>query len=97
MHSKVSIFDFITHKNPLSDKSYRYVKEESRHLILPPLKIMAVLIAIAGIFAMIFEVRYFSENVVQVYFIRLTATLIAFSFLFALYTNWGTERTLVFL
>lgn len=93
MHSKVSIFDFITHKNPLSDKSYRYVKEESRHLILPPLKIMAVLIAIAGIFAMIFEVRYFSENVVQVYFIRLTATLIAFSVLVALYTKWGAEKS----
>lgn len=95
MHPKVSILDFITKSNPFSEKSYEYVKEESLHLLLPPLKIMAVLIALSGIFAMIFEVRYFSENTLQVYLVRLSATLISFSVLVSLYTRWGENKSVI--
>ncbi|HSP86694.1 MAG TPA: ATP-binding protein, partial [Ignavibacteriaceae bacterium] len=93
MESQVRIFDFISRSNAISEKSFQYVKEQSKHLLLPPLKIMALLIAISGLFAMIFEVRYFSDHSTQVYLIRLSATLISFLVLVALYSKWGSEKS----
>ncbi|RPI72794.1 MAG: response regulator [Ignavibacteriales bacterium] len=95
MNPKVTILDFITRSNPLSEKSYRYVKEESRYLLLPPLKIMAVLVAVSGLLAMIFEVRYFSAHSLEVYVIRLTATLLSFFVLIALNTKWGSNKSVL--
>jgi PAS domain S-box-containing protein len=56
---------------------------------------MAVLIAISGLFALIFEVRYFSEHSLQVYFTRLAATLIALFVLTALNTKWGEKKSIL--
>ena len=95
MQPKVSILDFITNSSPFSEKSYRYVKEQSKNLLLPPLKIMAVLIALSGLFALIFEVRYFFEHSFQVYLIRLSATLLSFIVLVALYTKWGENKSVL--
>ncbi len=57
------------------------LKRESKEQLIVPLKILAFLIAVSGLFAMIFEVRHFSNLSYEVYFTRLTATLVAFSIL----------------
>jgi PAS domain S-box-containing protein len=92
MQQTITVADFIYRsKNNISEKSYKQVKEQSRELLLPPLKIMALLIAISGLFAMIFEVRYFSQFSVEVYLTRLSATLLSFIVLVALYTDLGKK------
>ncbi len=92
MQQTITVADFIyKSKKNISEKSYKQVKEQSRELLLPPLKIMALLIAISGLFAMIFEVRYFSQFSVEVYLTRLSATLLSFIVLVALYTDLGKK------
>ena len=92
MQQPITVADFIyKSKKNISEKSYKQVKEQSRELLLPPLKFMALLIAISGLFAMIFEVRYFSQFSVQVYLTRLSATLMSFIVLVALYTDLGKK------
>jgi len=74
-----SIIDFIFRsKIPYSQKGYFAVKKSSASLVIVPVKIMALLIAIVGLLAMIFEIKYFSEFSVQIYLIRLSSTLISF-------------------
>jgi PAS domain S-box-containing protein len=68
---------------------YRQVREESKELIIPSLKILALLIAVAGIFAMIFEARHFTGYSVQVYLVRLTGSVISFGVLVLLYSRYG--------
>ena len=96
MQPTITIADFIYKtKRNISEKSYQKVKEQSNELLLPPLKIMALLIAISGLFAMIFEVRYFSDYSLQVYFTRLSATLLSFSVLVVLYSKFGSARSVL--
>ena len=56
---------------------------------------MALLIALSGLFAMVFEVRYFSTYSVEIYLTRLIATLISFCVLVALNTKWGKKKPLI--
>jgi PAS domain S-box-containing protein len=95
MQPTISIADFIYNSKNVSGKSYQQVKNQSKELLLPPLKIMALLIAISGLFAMIFEVRHFSEHSVEVYFTRLSATLLSFFVLVSLYTKAGSKRPIL--
>ena len=93
MQQTITVADFIyKSKRNISEKSYQQVKEQSRELLLPPLKIMALLIAISGLFAMIFEVKFFSQFSIEVYLTRLSATLISFMVLVALYSEFGKKR-----
>lgn len=73
----------------LSQGSGEFLKRESKEQLIAPLKILAFLVAISGLFAMIFEVRHFSELSFNVYFTRLTSTFIAFLILIALNTKFG--------
>jgi len=82
-------------KLPFSQKKYEYLKSEIKEFIISPLKIMSLLIAISGLFAMVFEVRYFSQFAFHVYFTRLAATLIAFSILVLLHFKIGSERPVI--
>ena len=76
---------FITKKsNHLTVSEYENLSFGSQELLVAPLKVMALLVAIAGIFALIFEVRYFSTHSLAIYFARLTSTLIAFIVLLVL-------------
>ncbi|MFO7444778.1 MAG: ATP-binding protein [Ignavibacteriaceae bacterium] len=79
-------------KTPFSGKKYEYLKSESKEFLVTPLKIMSLLIAVSGLFAMIFEVRYFSEYSFHVYFTRLGATLASFIILVILYSKKGLDR-----
>ncbi len=78
-----------------SVKEYEQLKKESREFLITPLKVMALLIAVSGLFAMVFEVRHFSQYSVHVYITRLLATLIAFVVLVLMYTKVGREKPLV--
>ncbi len=94
--SSKTIVDYIYHGDVVfSANEYEQVRRETKELLIPPLKVMALLIAISGLFAMIFEVRYFSSFAFQVYFTRLSATLVAFLILVSLYTKWGMNKPII--
>ena len=56
---------------------------------------MSVLVALFGSFAMILEIRYFPANSVEIYFIRLTSTLIAFTILATSSTGTSVKRSIL--
>lgn len=90
-----SLFDFIfKSKIQSSQKGYSEVKQSSVSLVIVPVKIMALLVAIFGLLAMIFEIKYFAEYSVQIYIIRLSSTLIAFSVLTLLTTQFAEKYSI---
>ncbi len=79
MKDEKSLIDFIYNpKLPLVKARYDRIKEESGKYLVTPLKVIALMVAISGIFAMIFEVRHHAEFAFEIYFVRLIATLISF-------------------
>lgn len=99
MSNKTSqtVIDFIYNEQvPLNGEEYSHLLTQSKELLVTPLKILALLIAIAGLFAMVFEVRYFSQYSISVYITRLLSTLIAFVVLILMYTKVSRERPLLF-
>jgi PAS domain S-box-containing protein len=94
--SSQSVFDYIYRGGVVfSAKEYALVRKETKSLLVTPLKVLSLLIAISGLFAMLFEVRYFSQYSLQVYFTRLLATLIAFFVLVLMYTKFGQEKPII--
>ncbi len=94
--SSKSVFNFIYNGAvTFSRKEYEHFRHESRSLLVAPSKVIALLIAVSGLFAMIFEVRYFSQFSFQVYLTRLAATLISFIVLVLMYTKFGKERPIL--
>ncbi len=79
----------------LSNEREAQLKKESKEQLIVPLKILSFLIAVSGLFAMIFEVKHFSNLSYEVYFTRLTATLVAFSVLGLLSTKKGQDNPIV--
>jgi PAS domain S-box-containing protein len=79
----------------LSHERETRLKKESKEQLIVPLKILSFLIAVSGLFAMIFEVKHFSNLSYEVYFTRLTATLVAFSVLGLLSTKKGQDNPIV--
>jgi PAS domain S-box-containing protein len=74
-----SIFEFIfKNRFPLSKEKYKELLDQLERLLYVPLRIMSMLVALFGSVAMIFEVKYFPAHSLDIYFIRLTSTLIAF-------------------
>lgn len=99
MSNKTSqtIVDFIYNEQiSLQGREYRHLLTQNKEFLSTPLKVMALLIAVAGLFAMIFEVRYFSQYSVNVYLTRLISTLIAFVVLILLYKKVGRDKPLWF-
>ncbi len=91
-----TVIDYIYNQSvPFSSKEYEHLKKESAEFLLVPIKVMAFLIAVSGLFAMIFEVRYFSQFAIQIYFTRLLATLIAFVVLVVMYSDFGKKNLLL--
>jgi PAS domain S-box-containing protein len=79
----------------ISHEREEQLKRESKEQLITPLKILAFLIAISGLFAMIFEVRHFSDLSFNVYFTRLSATFIAFVVLVLLNTEIGRKYPVI--
>ncbi|PIP79649.1 MAG: hypothetical protein COW85_00440 [Ignavibacteria bacterium CG22_combo_CG10-13_8_21_14_all_37_15] len=90
---KYSLLNFLTDPTALFDeRKYEYIKRESEEYLIIPLKVITLLIAISGLFAMLFELRHFSEYSLQVYGTRLAATLVAFIILVILNTKHALKR-----
>lgn len=90
-----TVVDFLyRNKIPFAARHYERVKKEAREFLISPLKVLALLVAISGLFAMVFEVRYFSDFSVQIYLTRLIATLIAFIVLVLLHTKFAENHSL---
>lgn len=89
-----SILDFLYNAEMTLSNSDKgtFIKRETDLLLLTPLKVISLLIAVSGLFAMVFEVRHFSQHSAEVYVTRLIATLIAFSVLVLLNTSIGMKR-----
>ncbi len=92
-----TVVDFIYNEQiPLESNEYQHLLTQSKELLVTPLKVMALLIAISGLFAMVFEVQYFTQYSVKVYITRLLATLIAFTVLILMNTKIGREKPIWF-
>ena len=90
-----TVVDFIYNEQvALPKKEYQHLVMQNKELLVTPLRVMALLIAIAGLFAMVLEVRYFAEFAFKVYVTRLLATLIAFTVLVLVNTKTGRDRPL---
>lgn len=85
--SSATIVDYVYDSNHkrTGEKKEALIERESSQRLMLPLRVITLMIAIAGLFAMVFEVRHFSEFALEVYFTRLTATLIAFTILAVLF------------
>ncbi|MFA7289162.1 MAG: response regulator [Melioribacteraceae bacterium] len=73
-------------------RKINYFKEESKKSLIAPFQSLAKFTAIAGIIALVFEVRYFSEFSYLVYLSRVTSILLAFTLLIFSYTNKGKKH-----
>lgn len=83
---------FTTDTVTTSKKSYEKLKRKTENFLITPIKVMSLLIAISGLFAMMFEVRYFTQFSFQVYITRLLATLLSFSILVISNTPFAKKR-----
>ena len=63
--------------------------KRTKNLAVEPLRVIALITIVAGTYALIFEVKYFSEFSVNIYFGRLLATLIGFIVLLLTYSDFG--------
>jgi len=73
-------------------RKINYFKEESKKSLISPFQSLAKFTAIAGIIALVFEVRYFSEFSYLVYISRVTSILLAFLLLIISYTSTGKKH-----
>ena len=95
MNKQKTIVGFIVDPNiPYLKARYDHIKLETGRYLVSPLKVIALMVAISGIFAMIFEVRHHVEFAFQIYFVRLLATLIAFIILIFLNSKNATKYSI---
>ncbi len=89
------LVDFIFKSNTTFLKTrYDRIREETGKYLVTPLKVIALMVAISGIFAMIFEVRHHAEYSFDIYLVRLSATLVAFIILVFLNSKNATKYTI---
>jgi PAS domain S-box-containing protein len=96
MKNENSLIGFIFNpKLPFLKERYERIKVESGKYLVTPLKVIALMVAISGIFAMIFEVRHHAEFAFEIYFVRLIATLISFIILVFLSSKNATRYSIL--
>ena len=92
-NTKITLIDYILNdKVPFTKQEYDQIKKDSEGFLISPLKIIALLIAISGLFAMVFEVSHSGDHALYIYLTRLIATLIAFVILVLLNFKFGKEN-----
>lgn len=97
MNNNYSLLDFLFKPTlPFNGERYDKIVKESNLYLITPLKVLAFFVSISGLFAMLFEVRYHQENAIEIYLIRLTATLISFSILVMMYTKLAAKASIIF-
>jgi PAS domain S-box-containing protein len=95
MKESKSLIGFIfSSELPFLKERYDRIKEETGKYLVTPLKVIALMVAISGIFAMIFEVRHHAEYSFDIYLVRLSATLVAFIILVFLTSKNATKYTI---
>ena len=72
--------------------SVNLFKSENKTLMIAPVQIIASLIIIVGIFALIFEVKFFTDFTFSIYFGRVLATIIGFIVLALTYFDVGKRH-----
>ncbi|MGE5797394.1 MAG: histidine kinase dimerization/phospho-acceptor domain-containing protein, partial [Ignavibacteria bacterium] len=82
-------------KKAFSKQKYLHLIKVAEEHLLTPLKIIALLIGVYSLFALIFEVRYFSEFTPQIFVILLSAAGAAFLILLLLYTSFGEKKPVI--
>ncbi len=87
-----NITNILFSKISFSKKESEYLKNQSKEFLTSPIKVIALLIALSGLFAMVFEVRYYSQFSFQIYLTRLGCTLVSFSVLVLMYTKFGKNN-----
>lgn len=65
-----------------------------KSLVVNPLRHIALFTIVAGTYALIFEVNYFSDFSINIYFGRLLATLLGFIILLLTYTKFGRKHAI---
>ena len=94
--TNATIVDYIYNEDQtFEDKRIRNFRKESQVNLILPLRVIALLIAVSGLFSMIFEVRHFSNLAIPIYFTRLTATVISFGILSILYSKHALKRPIL--
>lgn len=76
-------------------RKINHFKEESKKSLIAPFQSLAKFTAIAGIIALVFEVRYFSEFTYLVYLSRVTSILLAFLLLIISYSKTGKRHPVI--
>ncbi|MFA3782411.1 ATP-binding protein [Melioribacteraceae bacterium 4301-Me] len=82
-------------RSTLEIKKKEFLQEETRRQLLAPFQSLAKFTAIAGIIALIFEVRYFKEFSYIVYISRVSSIFIAFILLVISYTTKGKRHPII--
>lgn len=70
------------------DQNFRRVQKE---LMIAPLQLLAALLIVAGTFALMFEIKYYADFSLEIYFGRLIATFVGLGVLFATYFDIGKK------
>lgn len=92
-NKKITLIDYILNdKVPFTKQEYEQIKTDTLELLISPLKVISLLIAISGLFAMVFEVSHSKDHGFLIYSIRFAATLISFIILVFLYTPIGKRN-----
>ncbi len=91
----LTLKNIFNNKFSFSKSHYDFLISTSNNILVTPLKVMSLLIAISGLFAMYFEVKHFQAFRVEVYFTRLTATLIAFAVLVLSTSKFGMKHSVI--
>ncbi len=79
-------------KNTIEKKKFEFFKDQSKRALISPFQALARFTVVAGIVALIFEVRYFSDHIVQIYISRISAIAIAFLLLVISNTKFGKKN-----
>jgi len=68
-----------------------YFKRENKRIILTPVQIIAALTIIAGIYALLFELQYYQDFNISIYWGRLSSTIIGFFVFSATFLDFGKK------
>jgi len=71
-----------------SERNFRKVQSD---LMIGPLQLLAALLIVAGTFALMFEIKYYADFSLEIYFGRLIATLVGLGVLFSTYFEFGKK------
>lgn len=69
MDRKESLIEFLLNPAAFFKKeNHLKIRQESRKHLVTPLKVIAFMVVVSGLFAMIFEVRYYQHFQLEIYF-----------------------------